>query len=458
MEDFGLVDSASAAKKSSRLSRLENLARGAKFVLRDQEKLKALAQKLCYWNDSLEKMTQRWDQESLRRRLRSYLSTSNTGVFRQLELAASLLQHRDIESLASARELVEQIHRTEKNINNVQSTEILPSEYNLRFDDFNWHNEPPFRTEGTRATAIYKGETVLVDWRTCRDDTWRKQHRGEFYMRTENLARLLNCDLQPLNLGILQCLGYLNRSSNVSGYAFRPPSDSRPGQRPKSLSDILRAIKDPDDIPDLGERFALAKALVSTIFEIHNFGWMHKNIQPKNILFWPKSGTDEEPNISKPYLVGFDISRLNQPGEMSEKPIIGTEDDVYRHPEYQRDDPRPFVPSFDMYSVGVVLFEIGMWRSVTSRRHRKPQSSSKQAQHTSDPTNDRFIDEVVMGEWITGLKRYTGTRYLEAVKKCLNKELDTIWEDEDADSEEQLAIYLEAVQNEVLDRVAICNA
>lgn len=82
-------------------------------------------------------------------------------------------------------------------------------------------------------------------------------------------------------------------------------------------------------VPDLGERFDLAKALVTTVFNIHNIGWVHKNIQSKNILFWPKADSSNEPDLSKPYLMGFDISRPNQPGEVSEKPLSHFEDGTY---------------------------------------------------------------------------------------------------------------------------------
>ena len=447
-----------ALKKSSKRSRLTDLARSAKFVLKDKEKLKKLTQKLCYWNDSLNKMTSHLDQESYRRRLRAHLSTCSAGHFKQLELAAALLQHHDIESMAYAQDLVDQIHRSEKIGQDIQSTETGQAETHFKLDDFNWP-EPPLRAGKSRTTAIYQNETVFIDWRICRDDAWRKGNLAEFKRRTVNLAKLLNCDLRPLNLSVLHCLGYLNPNANESGYAFRPPSEAQPGQKPMSLYDIMDAGKGRGDIPDLGERFMLAKALVTTIFEIHNFGWMHKNIQSKNVLFWPKLDVSAEPNLSKPYIVGFDISRLNQPGEMSEKPVLGTEDDLYRHPEYQGDNPKPFLPSYDMYSIGVMLFEIGMWRPVDwEYRDRKSQSSSTRAAPALDIPYDRFVDEVLMNKRVTKLKCFTGTRYLEAVKKCLNKDLDAIWKDGDVDSQQRKGEYLEAVQSEVVERISMCRA
>ena len=239
-----------------------------------------------------------------------------------------------------------------------------------------------------------------------------------------------------------------------SGYAFSLPPDALPGQKPITLHQLLTRVKSGSEIPDLGERFELAKALVSTVFEIHNIGWMHKNIQPKNILFWSKPGTDDEPNVSKPYLMGFDISRPDQPGEMSEKPPIRPEDDLYRHPDYKGATPKSFQPSFDIYSLGVILFEIGLWRSVGPSSQR-PRSASRSHSDTGDPL---YIEKTVMSGPIMDLKRFTGIRYRDAVTACLNREFDAVWEGQGSDRQKQLKVYLGQVQTKVVDPIAYCSA
>ena len=74
-----------------------------------------------------------------------------------------------------------------------------------------------------------------------------------------------------------------------------------------------------------------------------------------------------EPNISKPYLMGFDISRPDGPGEFPEKPPIRPEDDIYCHPNYRGEKARSFQPFFDIYSLGINLYEIGVWRKFNLR-------------------------------------------------------------------------------------------
>ena len=338
----------------------------AKFVLRDRDKLEKFIKKLSYLNDSLDKLTSRLDQESARRQLRTHFSTSDSDQLRRLEIAAALLQHHDVVSMASTRCLIEEGNREERLAEEDSKISSIESQYHLDLGDLS-DMSAGSRTETNRASAIYRDGPVIIDWRSCRDDTWRKENSEAFRLRTENLAKVLNSDLRPLGLCVLHCVGYLDRGTKLTGYAFRPPPGYAASLKPISLLDILKRCRKAEDIAELGERFKLAKAVVSTIFEIHNLGWMHKNLLPSNILFWPKSDSDKEPDLCKPYIVGFDVSRMNRPDEVSEKLTSGPEDELYRHPKYKGDDPGRFLPSYDMYSLGVMLYEIGMWRTVASQ-------------------------------------------------------------------------------------------
>lgn len=422
--------------------------------------MQQLISKLCSWNDSLDKMTSPLVQTASRRRLRTNFSTGDPQQLRDLEAAAKLLNHRDLERMASARRVIEEGFSSNKlgpspspdNDFDSEPSDPVPK-YRLEMRELDFGQSIPFMTEHYRAMATLKGESVLVDWRCCRDDTWRRQNPTAFRQRTESLAKILNSDLRPLDLGtILHCVGYLDQNSDATGYAFRLPSDAQPGQKPVTLHQLLTTVNKASDIPDLGERFELAKALVSTVFEIHNLGWMHKNIQPKHILFWPKPYTQDELNISKPYLLGFDISRPNQPGEFSEKPIANLEDDLYRHPFYKGVNSQSFLPSFDMYSLGVILYEIGLWRRVTFQNSHRSSTPPSLETHHSDPN---YIEKVIMSGPILDLKRFMGAKYCDAVTACLDRKLDAIWASGEGD---RLRLYQNEVQNKIVDLISVCNA
>lgn len=457
-EDWELLESMQIAAKSPPKYTLTSIAKTAKFILRDKSKMQQLIKKLCSWNDSLDKMTSPLVQTASRRRLRTKFSTGDPQQLKDLEAAARLVNHQDLERIASARRVIEGGFSSEKagpspDYDSNSESSDPPPEYRLEMKELDFGQSIPFMTDQTRAMAIFQGESVLVDWRCCRDDTWRRQNPKAFRQRTESLTKILNSDLRPLGLGtILHCVGYLDHNSNVTGYAFRLPSDVQPGQKPVTLHQLLTSVSKGSDVPDLGERFELAKALVSTVFEIHNLGWMHKNIQPKHILFWPKPYTKDELNLSKPYLVGFDISRPNQPGEFSEKPISNPEDDLYRHPFYKGVNSQSFLPSFDMYSLGVILYEIGLWRCVSYQNPRRSSTRPSLETHYSHPN---YIEKVVMGGSIVELKRFMGARYRDAVTACLDRKLDAIWAGAEGN---RLRHYQDEVQTKIVDLISVCNA
>jgi hypothetical protein len=460
-KDWELLESMSLSVKAPPKRTLMGIGRSVKFVLRDKRKIELLIKKLGSWNDSLNQMSSRLEQESSRRRLRTFLSTGDTTQLRHLEAAALLFKHRDIENMASARNVIETANRNEpaERPVDIAGTALSPtSDFRLEMNQLDWQNTP-FRTDQPRAIAKFRGEFVIVDWRSCSDDTWRRQNPEAFRERTDKLAQVLNSDLRALNLSVLHCVGYLDKNANVTGYAFRLPEYAHFGQHPITLQQLLTNVKRADDIPDLGERFELAKALLNTIFEIHNLGWMHKNIAPKNILFWPRPGTRDEWDVSKPYLMGFDISRPNQPGEVSEKPPAQPEDDIYRHPFYKGHSPRTFQPSFDMYSLGIILYEIGRWRRVTVPAQIQPRrSDDPRPPMVSIHSDPHYVETLLSDGSVRDLKRMTGVRYRDAVVACLRRDFDAVWENKEGDRQRILQNYLDQVQRRVIDTIAVCNA
>ena len=223
--------------------------------------MKDLVMQLSHWNNGLDQLTSRLDQDSSRRRLRTIFSTSDTTQLRRLEAAADLLEHRDIQLMAAARIVIEQGYLSEQPDCPPELVVSYPdpdgrcigtspsSGYRLEMDQLKWQGKP-YATDQIRAMARYGEESVIVDWRCCQDDSWRRTHPRAFRRRTENLTRILNSDLKPLSLSILHCVGYLNQSHNVTGYAFRLPDGAQPGQEPITLYDLLKRVERPNQPKD----------------------------------------------------------------------------------------------------------------------------------------------------------------------------------------------------------------
>lgn len=107
-----------------------------------------------------------------------------------------------------------------------------------------------------------------------------------------------------------------------------------------------------------------------------------------------------------------------------------------------------------MYSVGVMLYEIGLWRNVPQQRQSGDLRPSLQT-HTSDP---HFVEKVLMSGLNTDSKRYTGIKYEDAIKTSLSREFDAYLDKQSVDRQKQLRSYLGQVQTKVVDAIAACNA
>lgn len=109
-----------------------------------------------------------------------------------------------------------------------------------------------------------------------------------------------------------------------------------------------------------------------------------------------------------------------------------------------------------MYSLGIILFEIGMWRNAGYQGQRRPSRPNLET-HNSDP---HYIEKVLMNGPVMDLKRYMGANYRDAVTACLSKQFDSIWDRErEFDSPEaRLQCFQTEVQTRVVDVIAMCSA
>ena len=452
---------------------LENASRLIKWATRDKKKLEQLVRTLKNYNDSLNHLASSIEQASMRRSLRTrFISANQLEQLWLLQESANLVGHEDLRVAASAKGFVKEIFRDEDVSAAMQSTSIddttdskapdleraqdLTLDSNrLRYEDvaiFGAHS----RTSGTYTYPDGRRENVIVDWTRCRDDSWRRKHPDAFKARAVKLARVLNKDLLPKGFSVLRCIGYLNATNTTTGYLFRTPDHALAKTEPISLHQILGDARSRADIPVLGDRFDLAKAVVTTVFEFHNIGWMHKNLNSMNVLFWPSKDCNNEIDLRKPYLVGFELSRSNQPDEISEKPVEAEEDDLYRHPSYKGENATDFQPSYDYFSLGVLLFEIAMWRLIsqpqTSRSSPNPSGTVRRKSSAADAD---FIRKTVMG-LTKDLGRFVGARYRDAILACIELEFDTVWEK--AAEEDRDLILQQAVQKRVIDAIDSCQA
>ena len=173
-----------------------------------------------------------------------------------------------------------------------------------------------------------------------------------------SLARRLMF-VEPFTFGILQCRGVVRildeRSAALSSFDFA-------FKIPESLvadGATLRYLLQDELNLTLSARFELAKTLGKAISYIHTIDFVHKNIRPDTIFAFKNKDNEE----SSFFLGGFQESRTAD-GQTVYAGELSWEKNLYRHPRRQGLNPEDrFIMQHDIYSLGVCLLEIGLWKS-----------------------------------------------------------------------------------------------
>ncbi|RAH47764.1 uncharacterized protein BO95DRAFT_512912 [Aspergillus brunneoviolaceus CBS 621.78] len=173
-----------------------------------------------------------------------------------------------------------------------------------------------------------------------------------------------------------------------------------------TLQSIIKQVKGARR-PSLDQRLRIALLIAQAVRSWHQVGWVHQGISAMNVIFWSFKGS-EEIDYANPFLHGFDFARPDS------DPSIGRSTDdiafnVYRHPTRQGAARKGHRKVHDLYSLGVVLLEIGLWQSahdlVASRRPEAPAPY--------------VLQKKLQEACLTRLAHYAGTTYQQAVAACL---------------------------------------
>lgn len=169
------------------------------------------------------------------------------------------------------------------------------------------------------------------------------------------LARVLS-KIDPLAFGLLKCRGVCRTVR-----ASEPPTFEFVFEIPQGMSDhqsLRSALMNGSQIP-LNKKFALAQSLARSVIYVHMSKFVHKNISPETILL----SRDRDGNLGSSFLMGFQSFRFARG-----MTILRNDDDwkknLYRHPRRQGEAPEDtYKMQHDIYSMGVILLEIGLWSS-----------------------------------------------------------------------------------------------
>ncbi len=325
------------------------------------------------------------------------------------------------------------------------------------------------RTEasGFAPTGSTVDAPVLVEIATYDDDLF---FTGVGYPK-ERFERLCNAlhqkqnDTEKPDFGSLNLIGSFEdaRDSRI-GLVYEIPSRLKSALSTSSSSDSKRlSVPHPyyarlADIlsrrylePALEVKFRLAYNLASSVFDLHSRGFVHGSIAACNITFFEDhashaSGSDDwlsSVDLRRPYLTSYDLftEPANQDGKHLREPADVT---WYRH----KLDPRltektPFTTEsqlLDLYSLALLLLEIGLWQS--SRELRDDiGGNSRRIDVKEDPAAVYKL-----------LAARCGTSYRNAIQAC--------WEGVEQKNDERgrSDVYLQSVYGRVLSALEKCCA
>ena len=241
------------------------------------------------------------------------------------------------------------------------------------------------------------------------------------YVRTESRAELFSGHGEIETLHVLRCYKYLHdREYNRFGLVFDIPSSTYQPCEVVSLRQILDSTTGWEHRPALETQFKLACDLVSSFLGYHKIGWLHRNVNSCNLVFFPHRDRTPLDFIDQLYIIGFNHSRPDEPMGFTQGPREGADERDYQHPQYLQNHYR-YRLSFEYYSLGLVLLEIGLWRSLASL--------TRDWKDGGDEFRMRILNEKLFM-----LKHRMGSIYHDAVRRCLTGEFGVREQDEESDS------------------------
>ncbi|KAI2468563.1 hypothetical protein F4781DRAFT_397638 [Annulohypoxylon bovei var. microspora] len=251
---------------------------------------------------------------------------------------------------------------------------------------------------------------------------------------------------------VLPCIGYIqDRYKKQIEVVFSIGHAYDIDESPVSLYDLYkRATR-----ACLGLRFGLAYALAIAVEGLHRVGWVHEELKSKNLMFLTKkqdnaerstsrssSSNDLNMDLANPYLLGFGWSRPEE-ADSDLRTDYSLENNAYHHPERWGKPLSKFAKAHDVYSLGVIFFEIVYWKSISAKLEKlrkEPRLGSRDVKNYILETTRKDVSHMV------------GRSFADVIETCLEFDQKT----KGCDAFETHSIFKEKVVK-VLERLVGAN-
>lgn len=260
-----------------------------------------------------------------------------------------------------------------------------------------------------RSNSCAAPTPVAVEWHSYETLNWSLE---DFSIATNRLAKLvhLSClGIRPESLRILRSRCYVEGEGSLALVHDLPKNASLKAQPVSLYSLLLGKSKNSFRPPDLDQRLKLALKLASSIYSFGLVRWFHKDFNSRNVVFFNDASQPAQILLDSPFVVGQSISRPESDKEKSLNKDLDALA-IYLHPALRVGEPQnrpPYHRKYELYSLGLVLFEIGTWRRLDGIL-KNP--GDLEASVLKDAVVDRCTKD---------LGFYCGPQYRNAVLHCL---------------------------------------
>jgi len=329
----------------------------------------------------------------------------------------SMLANDDSEKLESTQKAFEEtpyggsmsVMAKLKRMSILAAESVKTSSSNLSLDVKLIHRPERF---GDHTIAIVRSDggdserRVLIEWIHYRK--WETQNMHILSARIEALASTLSSTIHPNEFRVLSCFGFVHDFSKPAyGLVYDLPTNS--DVIPQDLAKIIKDTAQVTERPTLESRFRLAYTLALSLSSFHKIGWLHKGISAYNVLCLNPRRSKAAGWLQSPFLIGFNHSRRKDPLSFTVGPTANPAAKKYHHPLYLNmlEPQIQYRLEFDHYSLGLVLLEIGLWKTLDKL--------TKDMQVTS---HEERLDRLCESR-VPLLGHQMGTAYRDAVLACL---------------------------------------
>ena len=279
------------------------------------------------------------------------------------------------------------------------------------------------RAEGKFYPGDGNFSQVWIEWKIYKEKWDSKLDKyvpqEDNIRRVRELVALLQ-SAKPKEFRTPHCVGYFDDRDDAFhsehdyrfGLVFQKPTPTSPP--PTSLHALI--ISNPENIPSLTARIALAHKISICILYLHAVNWLHKSLRSDSIIFFLPSTSNQVLTITDPYLTGYEYARADRPGETSTGGDVDESTELYVHPAYQGSGTKgTYRKTFDIYSLGIILLEIAYWKPIQEIMGLDMDAESI----FSDIHGIR--DELLKprGRVLEAVKANLGDRYWTAVGSCI---------------------------------------